>query len=166
MVVAPIVGNPARRKARCKRLSDQVAVWSATRSGCRCTVCTTWVRASAAEVGFLPRPLAITRLASPRWLNRSTSCDTPSRERPACRPAWVKPAPAATASRALARLTASTRSALSFGHTMQGLQLRLADWAKGDFRVCAHASPVSLLVLHAGPFLPGKAYQPTRFFAS
>ncbi len=73
----------------------------------------TRARASAPYVGLRPRPEAITNTANPRWLNRSTSCETPSREKPESLPACVKLFPAATANRALARLTVSIRSLLA-----------------------------------------------------
>ena len=65
MVLVPSVGKLCRRNARCKVLSDHVAVPSVRRLGERCAVATICARALAVYVGRRPRPRAMRTAASP-----------------------------------------------------------------------------------------------------
>ena len=108
MVYVLTAGSPssALRSARWSVVSDQVAVWSRSRSGGRRTSARIRSRSAAPYWILGPPPWRGSTAASPSRLNRATSAATASPERrPTRRAASVYEAPSATATNARARAT-------------------------------------------------------------
>jgi len=107
MVYGLTSGSPssALRSARGSIVNDQVAVWSRSRSGVRCTSARIRSRSAAPYLPLGPPPCRGSTAASPSRLNRATSSPTASPERrPTRRAASVYEQPSATARSARARI--------------------------------------------------------------
>jgi hypothetical protein len=136
-------GRPsgARRKARRRVVSDQVAVPSRSRSGARRNSRRMRARSAGPYRTGGPPPCRVSSAASPSRLNRATSRATPSPERrPARRAAVVYDAPAATASSALARPTRSARSLVARATAPSTTRSSSVNARKGSF--CRRAIPL------------------------
>ncbi len=110
-VLTPGSPSGARCSARCRVVSDQVAVPSAARSGARRTSRRIRAYASGPYTRGGPPPCRGSSARRPARLKRVTSRATASPDRrPTAWAAAVKLAPAATARSAFARATRSARS--------------------------------------------------------
>src|SRR5215210_4722668 len=151
IVTVLMAGSPsgAARSARCKVVSDQVAVPSRSRSGARRNSRRMRSRSGSRYRGSGPPPWRRSRAASPAALKRAIKAATAWRDRrPARRAAAPKDSPPATASTACAWATRSARS-LPDRHTRSSSSRSFADNGRNRWvdRRLMH-------MLRGGRFLP------------